>query len=135
MKRTLGAGEWIRRALGVAVLVGVVAIAFGVDTRFLTAASLASTTRIEQTVIDRVRPKQAKQAPTAVAGSTLPVEGPFPSLDGAITWINSPPLSPEALRGKVVLVDFWTYSCINCLRSLPYVRAWAARDTPTMAWW
>ncbi|REM31792.1 cytochrome c biogenesis protein DipZ, partial [Mycobacterium tuberculosis] len=42
-------------------------------------------------------------------------------------WINSAPLTPESLRGKVVLVDFWTYSCINCLRTLPYVRAWAEK--------
>jgi thiol-disulfide isomerase/thioredoxin len=49
----------------------------------------------------------------------------IPSLAGAVEWLNSPPLTAESLRGKVVLVDFWTYSCINCLRSLPYVRAWA----------
>ena len=42
-------------------------------------------------------------------------------------WLNSPPLTAEALKGKVVLVDFWTYSCINCLRSLPYVKAWAEK--------
>ena len=48
----------------------------------------------------------------------------MPSLSGAVDWLNSPPLTPEALKGKVVVVDFWTYSCINCLRSLPYVRAW-----------
>ena len=48
----------------------------------------------------------------------------MPSLSGAVHWLNSPPLSPEALKGKVVVVDFWTYSCINCLRALPYVRAW-----------
>jgi thiol-disulfide isomerase/thioredoxin len=50
---------------------------------------------------------------------------PMPSLDAANGWINSPALTRESLRGKVVLVDFWTYSCINCLRTLPYVRAWA----------
>jgi thiol-disulfide isomerase/thioredoxin len=57
----------------------------------------------------------------------LPIEGEIPSLAGATTWLNSPPLSAEALRGKVVLVDFWTYSCINCLRALPYVKAWYAK--------
>lgn len=57
--------------------------------------------------------------------STLPIESTAPSLDGAVNWLNSPPLSMEQLRGKVVLVNFWTYSCINCLRSLPHVRAWA----------
>jgi thiol-disulfide isomerase/thioredoxin len=55
----------------------------------------------------------------------LPIEGGFPSLHGAAGWLNSPPLSNESLCGKVVLVDFWTYSCINWRRSLPYVRAWA----------
>jgi thiol-disulfide isomerase/thioredoxin len=58
---------------------------------------------------------------TANATSTLP------ALDGATAWINSPPLASSELRGKVVLVDFWTYSCINCLRTLPYVRAWAQK--------
>jgi thiol-disulfide isomerase/thioredoxin len=57
----------------------------------------------------------------------LPIEGEMPSLSGAVEWLNSPPLTPEALKGKVVVVDFWTYSCINCLRSIPYVRAWAEK--------
>ncbi len=56
---------------------------------------------------------------------TLAVEGELPPLAAATTWLNSPPLTTPGLRGKVVLVDFWTYSCINCLRTLPYVRAWA----------
>jgi len=57
----------------------------------------------------------------------LPIEGTLPSLAGATTWLNSSPLTPDALRGKVVLVDFWTYTCINWQRTQPYVRAWAAR--------
>jgi thiol-disulfide isomerase/thioredoxin len=57
----------------------------------------------------------------------LPVEGHLASFDGATGWINSEPLTPEGLRGRVVLVDFWTYTCINWLRTLPYVRAWAAK--------
>ncbi len=52
---------------------------------------------------------------------------PLPSLSGATGWINSPPLTAKDLKGKVVLVDFWTYSCINCLRSLPYIEAWAEK--------
>jgi thiol-disulfide isomerase/thioredoxin len=55
----------------------------------------------------------------------LPVEGHLPGFDGATGWLNSPPLAPEGLRGKVVAVDFCTYTCINWLRTLPYVRAWA----------
>jgi thiol-disulfide isomerase/thioredoxin len=57
----------------------------------------------------------------------LPVEGNLPSMAGATTWLNSQPLTPADLRGKVVLVDFWTYTCINWQRTEPYVRAWAAR--------
>jgi thiol-disulfide isomerase/thioredoxin len=53
------------------------------------------------------------------------VEGRLPAFDGATGWLNSEPLTPESLRGKVVLVDFWTYTCINWLRTLGYVRAWA----------
>src|SRR6201990_3447781 len=57
----------------------------------------------------------------------LPVEGRLSSFDGATEWLNSPPLTPAGLRGKVVLVNFWTYTCINWLRQLPYVRAWAGK--------
>ncbi len=60
-------------------------------------------------------------------GAAPPVEGAAPALTGAVTWINSPPLTMAQLKGKVVVVDFWTYSCINCLRSVPYVRAWAQK--------
>ena len=126
MKKSLGAGEWIRRGLGVLVLMGVVVIALGLDTGFLTRLSLASTAGIEQLLVEKSALGHVTKT-TAVAGSNLPVEGVMPPLDGAVTWINSPPLTQAALHGKVVLVDFWTYSCINCLRSLPYVRAWAQK--------
>ena len=63
----------------------------------------------------------------AVIASGAGDEGPMPVLDGAVAWLNSPPLSNKALRGKVVLVNFWTYSCINSLRELPYMKAWAAK--------
>jgi len=130
MKRSLGAEEWIRRILGVAILVGVVAVAFGLDRGVLTRISLASTSNLEQRLVDRFHPaKQHKIVinqtiditDTDVAPTTLP------DLSGATAWINSPPLTPASLRGKVVLVDFWTYSCINCLRTLPYVKAWYAK--------
>jgi cytochrome c biogenesis protein CcdA/thiol-disulfide isomerase/thioredoxin len=198
MKRSLGAGEWIRRGLGAAVLVAVVAIALGLDTGFLTQISLANTASLEQSLVDRFHPaggkvdatpsssvvmagggammmsgnaptmamngtpagkKDAepqssvvsagggammsanaptmamnanpaammKPAPAAAAAENLPVEGSLPPLSGAVEWLNSPPLTAESLKGKVVLVDFWTYSCINCLRSIPYVRAWAEK--------
>ena len=171
MKRSLGAGEWIRRGLGAAVLAGVLVIALGLDTRFLTQVSLASTAPLEQGLVDKLRPAPSAQpstegSPIAMTGNPpeatgsrpepqaqpsdggepaamtgnpppamqqkqpeartadFPDEGAMPSLSGAVDWLNSPPLTPEALKGKVVVVDFWTYSCINCLRSLPYVRAW-----------
>lgn len=128
MKRSLGAGEWVRRALGVAVLAGVAAIALGLDTGYLTRLSLAQTSSLEQSLLDRLHPRAPKPASPQVSGQTaLPVEGAMPSLEGATTWLNSPPLTAEQLRGKVVLVDFWTYSCINCLRAIPYVRAWAEK--------
>ena len=58
---------------------------------------------------------------------TQTTQGAMPSLAGAVEWLNSPPLSTDALKGKVVLVDFWTYDCVNCRRALPYVQAWARR--------
>jgi len=123
MKRSIRAGEWVRKALGVAVLAGVVAIGLGLDTGLLTRLSLASTARFEQGLLDRLHPEGAmpKDMPGADA---LADKGPFPSLAGATGWMNSPPLTTESLRGKVVLIDFWTYSCINCLRTIPYVKAW-----------
>jgi thiol-disulfide isomerase/thioredoxin len=57
----------------------------------------------------------------------LPVEGRLAPFEGATGWLNSEPLTPEGLRGRVVLVDFWTYTCINWLRTLPYLRAWDAK--------
>jgi cytochrome c biogenesis protein CcdA/thiol-disulfide isomerase/thioredoxin len=143
LKKTLGAGEWIRRGLGIAVLAAVAAIVFGWDSSVLTQLSLANTSRLEQLLIDKINPPAPSHddnAAMAMSGRSmtgshammmnkarspeLPVEGTLPSFSGASSWLNSAPLTPEALRGKVVLVDFWTYSCINCLRSLPYVKRW-----------
>ncbi len=123
MKRSLGVSEWVRRGLGIAVLLGVVAILLGMDTGVLARLAPVPTARVEQFFIDRTDLSRTAKRDKA-AGIDLPVEGLMPSLAGAVAWLNSPPLSPEQLRGKVVLVDFWTYSCINCLRSLPYIRAW-----------
>jgi len=132
LKRSLGAEEWIRRALGALVVVSAVAIAFGFDTGFLARVSTASTTRLEQALFGRVLPDNnavmagggAMMMSARGAAGALPVEGVMPPLDGVTLWLNSEPLSRESLRGHVVLVDFWTYSCINCLRALPYVEAW-----------
>jgi len=64
---------------------------------------------------------------TTSAAAQLSIEGAFPSLAGATGWLNSPPLTAAGLRGKVVVLDVWTYTCINWLRTLPYVRAWAEK--------
>ena len=140
LKRSLGAGEWVRRGLGVAVLVAVAAIALGADTGWLTRLSLARTNGVEQSLIDAIGARSPGAAPSAPADEgammaakshaavdSVRSEGELPALDGAVAWLNSPPLTREGLRGKVVLVDFWTYSCVNCLRTLPYVRAWYAK--------
>jgi cytochrome c biogenesis protein CcdA/thiol-disulfide isomerase/thioredoxin len=66
----------------------------------------------------------ADKAPLVTAGSGLPDYGPAPNFAGIEQWVNSKPLTMQDLRGKVVLVDFWTYSCINCLRTLPHLEAW-----------
>ncbi len=135
MKRSLGAGEWIRRILGGMMLVGVVAISLGLDTGVLARISTSSTGGFEQKLVDRFTSSGHRQrnnstaaaTASAVTGSVPPLhdEGEMPSLAGAVRWLNSPPLNVASLRGKVVLIDFWTYSCINCLRALPYVKAWA----------
>src|SRR5882672_1926145 len=145
LQRFLGAGEWVRRTLGVAVLLAVAAIALGWDSSLLTRLSLAGTNRLEKALIDAIEPNAGAAGRTnstamtnSMAGGEsmmmsgkpsggLPIEGEIPSLGGATSWVNSPALTPAELRGKVVLVDFWTYSCINCLRALPYVKAWYAK--------
>ena len=125
MKRSIGAGEGLRRVLGVLILVGVGTIALGLDTRVLARLSTAQTFAFEHSLAQLLGMDDEEL--TTKVGGTLPVEGALPSLDGATLWLNSLPLTREQLRGKVVLIDFWTYSCINCIRSVPYVRAWYER--------
>jgi thiol-disulfide isomerase/thioredoxin len=74
-------------------------------------------------------PGQRRSVVHRLPGSTvdLPMEGHLHSFEGATRWLNTDPLTPDGLRGRVVLVDFWTYTCINWIRTLPYVRAWAAK--------
>ncbi|HEY7094828.1 MAG TPA: thioredoxin family protein [Ktedonobacterales bacterium] len=66
-------------------------------------------------------------SPSAFSGAGFDSEGGMPPLDGATEWLNSAPLTTDSLRGKVVVVDFWTYTCINWVRTLPYIRAWAGK--------
>jgi len=98
MKPALSSLVWIRHALGVAVIIGVVIVMLHLPKPVVLTASAA--------LVD---------------------EGPMPDLDGAIGWLNSAPLNRKSLQGKVVLVDFWTYTCINSIRPLPYVKSWAAK--------
>jgi cytochrome c biogenesis protein CcdA/thiol-disulfide isomerase/thioredoxin len=130
LKRSLSFEVWIRRGLGVAVIMGVVAIGLGWDTNLLTKFSFVNTAKAEEHLIDGLRPEKPASVLAASVADTQPAlddEGPFPDLSGAVAWLNSPPLSSKSLKGKVVLIDFWTYSCINCLRALPYVEGWAAK--------
>ena len=131
MKKSLGASERIRQVLGVLVLVGVAAIALGLDTRVLSSLSSAQTASLESGLAQKLgaaQPMGETQARTDKMGQlVLPVEGTLPPLTGVGPWFNSGPLTREQLRGKVVVIDFWTYSCINCLRSIPYVKAWDER--------
>lgn len=94
-KRSWSSKAWLRCALTLAVIMGVVAI------------GLTATASEFQADLSEQRPQF--------------------DLDGAIGWLNSAPLKSSSLRGKVVLVDFWTYTCINSLRPLPYVKSWAAK--------
>lgn len=142
------AGESLRRAAGAAVLASVAAISLGLDVQVLVRLSTGITSRVEQALLDRLMPQQPAGNQAGQAGeagktggkgaillaadteatppaSTRLSRGPLASLAGVGEWINSPALDPASLHGKVVLVDFWTYSCINCLRTLPYLRAWA----------
>ena len=130
MKKSLGASERIRQVLGVLVLVGVGAIALGLDTRVLSKLSSAQTSGLETGLartlgVGQMDESQAKT--NALGELVLPIEGALPPLDGLGPWFNSPPFNLAQLKGKVVVIDFWTYSCINCLRSLPYVKAWDAK--------
>src|SRR4051812_17474894 len=86
---------------------------------------MPSRTGIEVRVMDTTRSLLAAIRGPRRAPGRDPVEGRMPSLEGATGWLNSPPLTTAGLRGRVVVVDFWTYTCINWLRTEPYVRAWA----------
>jgi thiol-disulfide isomerase/thioredoxin len=113
------------------VLVGVGAIALGLDTRVLSKISSAQTASIESGLARRLGASQSMDQSTARTNASgelvLPVLGTLPPLNGLGPWFNSPPLTNQQLKGKVVLIDFWTYSCINCLRTLPYLKAWDAK--------
>lgn len=119
---------WLRRGAGVAVLATAAVIATGADKTLLAKTSSEGVASVEKSVLENV-PKVLDYFISKVRADS-PMEqgkGAMPSLAGAVQWLNSPELSAEALRGKVVLVDFWTYDCINCQHTLPYVKDWAKK--------
>ncbi|TMJ96763.1 MAG: cytochrome c biogenesis protein DipZ [Actinobacteria bacterium] len=118
----------VRRTLGGAIALVAVLMIFGVDTRLAT--HVPGYTRALQGLEDSAA-AQTRLASLVGARGTIPESrlkdyGPAPGFHGTTLWLNSPPLTLAALRGKVVLVDFWTYSCVNCLRTLPYLERWDA---------
>jgi thiol-disulfide isomerase/thioredoxin len=143
--RAAGRGPAVQRVLGVVMVATAVAVATDLDVRFQTALAndfpsfvINPTRSLERSgaVEDRLADLRgsARFAESADGGGErqagLPVLGTAPDFTGNQRWFNTPgdaPLDLHQLRGRVVLVDFWTYTCINCLRTLPYVRAWDAR--------
>jgi cytochrome c biogenesis protein CcdA/thiol-disulfide isomerase/thioredoxin len=133
--RRAGGAVNVQRALGVVMVLTAGLFAAGLDMRFETAiarhtSSLELTGGLERShaVQERLAAVngRARFAPSGRRAG-LPDAGPAPEFTGTQRWFNSRPLSLRALRGRVVLVDFWTYTCINCLRTLPYLEAWDAR--------
>src|SRR5882724_6195473 len=117
MTRHLFTSDSARRALGVAGILGFVALALCSDANVLTRFHIMKTAKAGDSLIGTQRKFH----------SSVGDEGAVPDLDGATGWLNSVPLSRKSLRGKIVLVDFWTYTCINSIRPLPYLRNWAAK--------
>lgn len=139
LKRFLGIDQIIKKAVGSAVILGVIAIAFNLDRSILTQISKVNTESLENKLITLSGFEKKKNLSIAQNNNTdnsmmmmsdknavsKSIESAkLPDLSGATGWINSEPLNMESLRGKVVLIDFWTYSCINCIRTLPYVKNW-----------
>ena len=129
----------LRRVAGIVLAASAVAIAFNLDTTLQThlgSYSSALQRHVEDTSYARKHLASLRGGGSALAATPrasagkLPDYGAAPDFLGIADWLNSPPLSITDLRGKVVLVDFWTYSCINCLRTLPHLKAWYAAYHP-----
>lgn len=128
LKASIPVTGWLRRATGFAVLAAALTISTGTDKTLLAGASSEGVSVLEKGVLQSVPKVVEYLVSKAKAEPTLDnAQGPMPSLSGAVEWLNSPALTSESLRGKVVLVDFWTYDCINCQHTLPYVKDWAQR--------
>jgi cytochrome c biogenesis protein CcdA/thiol-disulfide isomerase/thioredoxin len=146
--RAAGRGPAVQRVLGAVMVATAVAVAADLDVRFQTALAddfpdavvnptraLERSDAVEERLADlRGRPRfeetEAVAAEPGRRAAGLPVLGRAPDFTGNDRWFNTPanaPLDLEGLRGRVVLIDFWTYTCINCIRTLPYLRAWDGR--------
>ena len=128
LKPSIPVTGWLRRGAGVAVLAGAVMISTGADDVLLANTSSEGGSRVEKGLLETV-PKVVDYLVSKVKSDSSMdnAKGAMPSLSGAVAWINSPALSNESLKGKVVLVDFWTFDCINCKHTLPYVKDWAKK--------
>ena len=129
MRRHSFTTDSARCALGVAGIVGFVALALCSNANALTKFHNMNTAQAEDSLIGGFHPRKLAADATSPRRfhSLLGDEGAMPDLDGAIGWLNSTPLSSKSLRGNIVLVNFWTYTCINSLRPLPYVKSWASK--------
>jgi len=134
-RRLRASGQTLRRVAGVVLAASAVAIAFDLETTLQTRLGSYSSTlqrHVEDTSYARRHLTELRggggtlAATRQTTGAKLPDYGAAPDFLGISDWLNSRPLSITDLRGKVVLVDFWTYSCINCLRTLPHLQAWYA---------
>ena len=127
LKASIPVTGWLRRGAGVAVLAAAAVISTGADKTLLAGTSSEGISSVEKGVLETV-PKVLDYFVSKVKADTMDnAQGAMPSLAGAVQWLNSPELSGESLKGKVVLVDFWTFDCINCQRTLPYVKDWAKK--------
>lgn len=116
---------WFKKLMGILLILVGIFVLTGLDKKLqnsLIDNGFLGSTALEKQLVDMALPQQQVQ-PITSSGSTLPILYPAPELVGLENWINSKPLTMQELRGKVVLVDFWTFSCINCIRTLPYVQA------------
>ena len=130
--RLRSASAWASRALGILVLVTAGLMAVGADTAISAnlTNSLPDWTGTLQ-ALERTGPVQSALGNLGTGLTTTQAGGPTaPEFTGIDNWLNTKPLTMASLRGKVVLVDFWTYSCINCIRTLPYVESWYQKYGP-----
>lgn len=141
IKRAGATETAVRRVFGVATIVTVLLIFFGYDQLLFGKGGLVKTASAEEHLVSALAPERAQPHPPGMSLDEFAAEedalaaavhldkadGDLPGFDGGTEWINSSALSPQSLKGKVVLVDFWTFMCYNCLNALPHVKALYAK--------